>query len=120
MAGSGWLTACVAWGRARRLAPRRPGARHHLVVNGTLAAHRILGGMDSTGRDIHLAPDELALARQRRGRLLVDVHVHVYEHGVVAEVGVPDDSDSPLDADRDHAEVAAAVARARDALASWR
>ena len=90
-----------------------------LVGNGTLAAHRILGGMDSTSRD-HLTPDQLALAIQRRGRLLVDVHVHVYEHGVVTEVGVPDDSDSPLDADRDHAEVEAAVARARDALASWR
>jgi hypothetical protein len=75
--------------------------------------------MDGTSR-YHLTPDQMALAKQRRGRLLVDVHVRVYEHGVVAEVGIPDDSDSPLDVDRDRAEVEAAVARARDALASWR
>jgi hypothetical protein len=74
--------------------------------------------MDSTARD-DLTPDQLALAKQRRGRLLVDVYVHVYEHGVVAEVGIPDDSDSPLDPNRDRAEIEAAVARARDALASW-
>ena len=88
-------------------------------MNGTLTAHRILGGMDSTSRD-DLTPDQLALAEERRGRLLVGVHVRVYEHGVVAGVGIPDDSDSPLDVDRDRAEVAVAVARARDALASWR
>ena len=73
-----------------------------------------LGGKD------HLTPEDRAVverSEQRRGRLLCEVRVQVYEHDVVPWVAFP--ADSTMDAD-DSGEVAAAVERARESLTSWR
>lgn len=79
------------------------------------------------GKD-HLPPDvRAAVDRQeqdlddRRGRLLCEVHVQVYEHDVDDDPGiyVTFSANAALGPDSDAAEVAAAVARARDKLGSW-
>lgn len=80
------------------------------------------GGMD------HLRPDVRAEVARREaarkellGRLLCEVHVRVYEHDAEgAEMFVSFPDDAALGVDSDRREVAAAVARAREMLASWR
>lgn len=81
-------------------------------------------GSGPGGKD-HLPPDvraeaerREALRKERQGRLLCEVHVQVYEHDAVPAVAFP--ADSALGVETDPGEIAAAVARARDALASWR
>jgi hypothetical protein len=77
-------------------------------------------GSGPGGKD-HLPPDvrdEVERQEERRGRLLCQVQVQVYDHDAVPMVGFP--ADSALDVESDPDEIAAAVARARDALASWR
>jgi hypothetical protein len=76
------------------------------------------------GKD-HLPPDaraeaeqQEALRKERQGRLLCEVHVQVYEHDAVPQVAFP--AGSTLSVETDPGEIAAAVARARDALAGWR
>ena len=73
----------------------------------------------------HLLPDvraeverREAARRERQGRLLREVHIQVFEHDAVPWVAFP--ADGSLSVESDPGEVAAAVARARDALAGWR
>jgi hypothetical protein len=73
------------------------------------------------GEKDHLPPDvraEVERQEERRGRLLCEVRVQVYEHDAVPMVGFPTDSALGVESDSD--EIAAAVARACDTLASWR
>jgi hypothetical protein len=58
------------------------------------------------------------LQATRRGRLLCEVHVQVYEHDAVPGVTFP--ADAALDIESDPGEIAASVARDRDSLARWR
>jgi hypothetical protein len=72
------------------------------------------------GKD-HLAPEVRARVEERharRGPLLCEVVVSVYEHGCTPSVAFP--PDAAFDVKTDSALVAGAVHRARDALASWR
>jgi hypothetical protein len=72
------------------------------------------------GKD-HLTAEERAIVEQsehRRGRLLCEVHVQVYEHDALPCVQFP--AEAALNIESDRGEVAAAVARARESLASWR
>ena len=80
------------------------------------------------GKD-HLLPDVRAEVErwesernQRRGRLLCEVHVQVYEYEIEDDgamyVAFP--VGAVLGPDSDRADVAAAVARAREKLRSWR
>jgi hypothetical protein len=50
--------------------------------------------------------------------LLCEVHVQVYEHDALPCVQFP--AEAALNVESDRGEVAAAVARARESLASWR
>lgn len=80
------------------------------------------------GKD-HLPPEVRAevecresIRRERRGRLLCEVQVLVYEHdveeGTEMMVAFPDSAVLGVDSDR--GEIATAITRAREALASWR
>ncbi len=76
------------------------------------------------GKD-HLPPDvraeverREAARAERRGRLLCEVLVRVYEHAAIPSVSFP--AESALDVDSDSSAIAAAVNRARAALGSWR
>jgi hypothetical protein len=80
------------------------------------------------GKD-HLPPDVRAAVeqrehdvRERRGRLLCEVLVRVYEHDVpeAPAMYVTFPVDAALGPDSDQAEVAAAVERARQTLGGWR
>ena len=80
-------------------------------------------GPGSGGKD-HLSVDVRAeverwevMRRERQGHLLCEVLVQVYEHDAVPQVGFPDSS--ALNVESSPGEIAAAVARARDALADW-
>src|SRR5262245_17802388 len=73
------------------------------------------GGKDYLPPDVRAEVDRREAAR---GRLLCEVHVQVYEHQAVPWVAFP--AGSALGVDSDPGEVAAAVARGRDALANWR
>ena len=80
-------------------------------------------GMDHLPSDVRAKVERREAARkERRGRLLCEVHVRVYEHdadeGNEMFVSFPDDA--ALDIESDRSQVAAAVARAREAPASWR
>jgi hypothetical protein len=71
------------------------------------------------GKD-HLAPEvraRLEAREARRGRLLCEVHVAVYEHGCVPSVAFP--SDAAFDVETEAGQIACAVNRARDALIGW-
>jgi hypothetical protein len=77
------------------------------------------GGKDHLPPDVRAEAERREAARkQRRGRLLCEVHVQVYEHDAMPAVGFP--VGSALDAGCDPSDIAAAVARAREALARWR
>jgi hypothetical protein len=95
-------------------------------------SHQHVGWVSYTdgphGKD-HLPPDVQteverweALREERQGRLLCEVQVRVYEHdvdeGTEMQVSFPAGAVLGINSDRD--EVAAAVARARAALAGWR
>lgn len=72
------------------------------------------------GKD-HLAPEVRAKVEEmqaQRGRVLCQVVVTVYEHGAVPSVGFPPGALYDVETDADT--VAAAVNRAREALAAWR
>jgi hypothetical protein len=90
---------------------------------------RWIGYSTGPGGKDHLEPDVRAFVDQRerelaerRGRLLCEVQVRVYERDV------PDDGnmwvsfppDAVLSPDSDPGEIAAAVERAQQALARWR
>ena len=71
------------------------------------------------GKD-HLAPEVRARVDQRearRGRLLCEVVVTVYEHDAVPGVAFPPGAAFSPETDAD--QVAGAVSRARDALEGW-
>jgi hypothetical protein len=79
------------------------------------------------GKD-HLTPEVRAEAErreaersQRRGRLLCEVHVSVYEHDTEdAGMYVSFPGDALLSLESDRGQIAAAVARAREQLGRWR
>jgi hypothetical protein len=84
---------------------------------------------DGPGGKDHLPPDirteverREATRRQRQGELLCEVQIRVYRHevdeGTEMQVSFPEGAILGLDSDR--SEVAAAVARAREALLRWR
>jgi hypothetical protein len=73
------------------------------------------GGMD------HLAPDIRASVAQRqvrRGPLLCEVVISVYEHECTPSVAFP--PGAAFDLETEGAQITAAVNRARDALGHWR
>jgi hypothetical protein len=78
------------------------------------------------GKD-HLSPEDRARAEnlqaareQRRGRLLCEVHIRVYEQDVEdAEMYVSFPDDAAMSPDTESEEIALAVARARDQLGRW-
>jgi hypothetical protein len=81
-------------------------------------------GTGPHGKD-HLAPDvraeverQEAARAERRGRLLCEVLVRVYEREAIPSVGFP--AGAVLGVESPSHEVAAAVAQAREALGSWR
>lgn len=86
------------------------------------------GYADGPGGTDHLRPGTRAAAgrreaerSERRGRLLCEVHIRVYERDTGDdEMDVRFPPDAVLGPDTDAAEVAAVVARARNALAGWR
>lgn len=72
------------------------------------------------GKD-HLAPEVRAKVEEhqaRRGQLLCEVVVTVYEHAAMPSVGFP--AGAAFDVETHPDQVAAAVGRAKDALAGWR
>ncbi len=72
------------------------------------------------GKD-HLAPEVRAAAeehQERRGRLLCEVLVSVYEQDTAPSVGFP--AGALFNVETDPAEITDAVNRARDALEAWR
>jgi hypothetical protein len=84
-----------------------------------------IGYSDGPGGQDHLDPDvraeverREALREERRGRLLCDIQVQVYEHD--AEMYVTFPPGSVLDVESDPSEIAAAVARGREKLGGWR
>lgn len=88
-----------------------------------------VGYADGPGGKEHLPPDVRAAVErrenernQRRGRLLCEVHVQVFERDVEDEPSmyVTFPAGSALRPDGDSAEVATAVARAREMLGRWR
>lgn len=71
------------------------------------------------GKD-HLAPEVRAKVEEyqaRRGRMLCEVRVTVYEHDTAPSVGFPPGAAFGVETDAD--QIAAAVSRARDALEGW-
>ncbi len=62
--------------------------------------------------------EEEALRAERRGRLLCEVNVLVYEREEIPQVSFT--GDAALGPESDASYIAAAVARARDSLADWR
>jgi hypothetical protein len=90
---------------------------------------RWIGYSTGPGGKDHLEPDVRAFVEQRerelaerRGRLLCEVQVRVYESDVPhdANMWVSFPPGALLRPDSDPAEIAAAVERARQALAGWR
>jgi hypothetical protein len=72
------------------------------------------------GKD-HLAPEvraEVEERQARRGRLLCEVLVSVYEHDTAPSVGFP--AGALFNVETDAEEITDAVCRARDALETWR
>jgi hypothetical protein len=77
------------------------------------------GGKDHLPADVLAEVERLEAARRdRQGHLLCEVLVQVYEHDAVPQVSFP--AGSTLDLESSPGQIAAAVAQARDALASWR
>jgi hypothetical protein len=77
------------------------------------------GGKDHLPPDVRAEVERREAARkQRRGRLLCEVHVEVYEHDAMPGVVFP--AGAALDVGSDPSEIAVALAKARDALAEWR
>jgi hypothetical protein len=59
-----------------------------------------------------------ALRKKRRGRLLTEVSVRVYQNDAEAPVSLP--HDAVLSVESDPSEIAAVVAPTRDQLSIWR
>lgn len=84
-------------------------------------------GSGPGGKD-HLPPEVRAeinrrerLPKERRGRLLCEVHVQVYEYDADdTPMGVAFPSGAALGSESGPAQIAAAVARAREQLGRWR
>jgi len=80
------------------------------------------GGKDHLTPEVRAEVERREAERsQRRGRLLCEVHVSVYEHATEDAgmyVSFPDDA--LLSLESDSGQVAAAVARARERLGRWR
>lgn len=87
-----------------------------------------IGYSSGPGGKDHLPPEVRAevdrrekLRKERRGRLLCEVHVQVYEHDTDdTAMGVVFPPGAALDPESGPAEIAAAVARAREQLGRWR
>jgi hypothetical protein len=73
------------------------------------------GGKDHLAPEIRAAVEE---RQERRGRLLCEVLVSVYEHDTVPGVGFP--AGALFNVETDAGEITDAVNRARDALETWR
>lgn len=76
---------------------------------------------NAPGGEDHLAPEVRAAVveqQERRGRLLCEVLVRVYEHDIVPSVGFP--AGALLNMETDGGEITDAVNRARNALETWR
>jgi len=81
------------------------------------------GGTDHLPPDVRAEADRRErLRKQRQGRLLCEIQARVYEHDVDdgAEMYVAFPDGAALGPESDPAEVAAAVARAREKLGRWR
>jgi hypothetical protein len=80
------------------------------------------GGKDHLPPDVRAEIERREAARsERRGRLLCEVQVRVYEHDhVEPDVAASFPAEALLGPESDSAEIAAAVARARDQLSRWR
>ena len=82
-----------------------------------------LGGKDHLLPDVRAAVERLESERsQRRGHLLCEVHVQVYEHDIEDDgaMSVTFPAGAVLGSDSDRADIAAAVARAQEKLRTWR
>lgn len=84
-----------------------------------------VGWASGPGGKSHLSPGVRAevesgeaLREKRRGRLVAEVCVRVYENDAEAQVSLP--PEAVLSVESDPSEIAAAVARARDQLSMWR
>lgn len=76
------------------------------------------GGKDHLSPEVRAEVERREAARaERQGRLLCEVLVRVYDHAAVPSVAFP--AGSALDVDSAAADIAAAVNRARSALAHW-
>ena len=76
------------------------------------------GGKDHLSGDVRAEVERWeAMRRERQGHLLCEVLIQVYEHDAVPQVGFPEGS--ALNVESSPGEIATAVARARDTLASW-
>lgn len=73
------------------------------------------GGKDHLAPEVHAEVEE---RQARRGRLLCEILVSVYEHDTVPSVGFP--VGALLNVETDAGEITDAVNRARDALETWR
>lgn len=80
------------------------------------------GGQDHLPPEVRAEVARQEAARQeRRGRLLCEVHVSVYEHDdQTAEMYVSFPAGALLGLESDSSLIADAVARAREQLARWR
>lgn len=77
------------------------------------------GGKDHLPPEVRAEVERQETARgKRRGRLLCEVSVQVYEHEAMPQVSFP--AGSALDVESDASDISAAVAKARVALAQWR
>jgi hypothetical protein len=77
------------------------------------------GGKDQLPPNVRAEVERREAARkERRGRLLCEVYVQVYEHDAASQVSFP--AGSALNVESDASEIASAVAKARGALDQWR
>lgn len=98
-----------------------PGAGQNYVMEKSDGQRGWFSYTNAPGGKDHLAPEIRAAVEEReerRGRLLCEVLVSVYEHDTVPSVGFP--ASALFNVDTDAGEITAAVNRARDALGTWR
>jgi hypothetical protein len=90
-------------------------------VTGWISCTNGPGGKDHLPSEVRAEVERREAERQeRRGRLLCEVHVSVYEHDTEdTEMYVSFPADALLDPESDRAAIAVAVARAREQLGRW-
>jgi len=94
----------------------------HDAPRGTWIGYRSgPGGMDHLQPDARARVERQAAERdERRGALLCEVHVRVYARDADDDIFVAFPDGAVLGPESDEAQIAAAVARARDQLGRWR